>query len=148
MLLVIIHKKMADEASLRFEVGSPIPYTVANATAITKGAVLALTDPMTAAAVVADNDVVAGIAAADKIASDGVTKLSVYRSGYFVMTGSGNITAGDPVRLIGGSNRVLTAVATITLSGSRILGTAMETATNGETLVVEVRPTHAFVTGT
>ncbi len=136
---------MADEATQFIETQHPIDFTVANATAITKGATLALTDPFTAAAAVADNDVVAGIAAADKIASDGIPKLAVYRGGIFRMTGSGSITAGDPVALIGGSNRVKSVVGTLTLSGSRIFGTALETATNGQTLYVELNPSFGFV---
>ncbi len=136
---------MADEASLRYDLSFAVPYTVADGVAITKGAVLRLTDPMTASASTANYDMVAGIAAADKIASDGVTKLSVYRWGYFVMTGSGNITAGDPVAIVAGMNRVVSAVGALTLSGSRILGIAQETSTNGETLVVELSPQCAFV---
>src|SRR3990167_10965482 len=131
---------MADEASIFIQTQLPIDFTVADATAITKGAVLQLNDPMTAIAPTANNAMVAGIAAADKIASDGVTKLPVYRSGFFVMTGSGNITAGDPVGTVTGLNRVVSNVGQLQLSGSRILGIAQETSTNGETLVIELRP--------
>ena len=136
---------MADEATLFIETEHPIDFTVADATGILKGVVLQLNDPITAIGVVADNSMVAGIAAADKIASDGVTKLAVYRGGIFRMTGSGSITAGDPVSTIGGSNRVKSVVGTLTLSGSRILGTAWETSTNGQTLYVELKPSFGFV---
>ncbi len=136
---------MTDEAVLWFETELPLPFTVADATAITKGQPLQLNDPFTAIAPTATSAMVAGIAAADKIASDGVTKLGVYRGGIFKMTGSGNITAGDPVRLVIGSNRVDSAVGVLTLSGSRILGVALETSTNGQTLLVELRPSFGFV---
>ena len=85
---------MADEATQFIETEHPIDFTVANATGILKGVVLQLNDPFTAIGVVADNSMVAGIAAADKIASDGVTKFAVYRGGIFRLTGSGTITAG------------------------------------------------------
>ncbi len=136
---------MADEATLFIETEHPIDFTVADGTAITKGAVLQLSDPFTAIIAAASNAMIAGIAAADKIASDGVTKLAVYRGGVFKLTGSGSITAGDPVGVVIGLNRVQSVVGSLTLSGSRILGTALETSTNGETLFVDVRPSFGFV---
>ncbi len=136
---------MADEATLFIETEHPIDFTVADGTAITKGAVLQLSDPFTAVIAAASNPMVAGIAAADKVASDGVTKLAFYRGGVFRMTASGSITAGDPVGIVIGLNRVQSVVGSLTLSGSRILGTALETATNGETLFVDVRPSFGFV---
>ena len=136
---------MADEATLFIETEHPIDFTVADGTAITKGALLQLNDPFTAIAPTASQSMVAGVAAADKIASDGVTKLAVYRGGVFRLTASGSITAGDPVGLVIGSNRVMSNVGSLQLSGSRHLGIALETATNGETLFVEVRPLVAHV---
>lgn len=52
---------MANEATLWMETELPIPFTVAEATGIEKGTVCKMTDPMTAAAATADNDVFAGI---------------------------------------------------------------------------------------
>lgn len=137
---------MADEATLFIETNHPIDFTVANATAITKGALLAMTDPFTAVAATVTNQDVAGIAAADKIASDGVTKLAVYRDGIFRVTGSGNITVGDPLGLVIGSNRVVSQIGELQLSGSVTLGTALETSTDGQTLYMELRPTVRCVT--
>jgi len=133
---------MANEAELIYAEGLAIPFTVANATAITKGAVLKMTDPFTAVSADGDNDIVAGIAKEDKIASDGQTKLAVYRSGVYNMYASGSITVGDPVGTIATyTNYVATMDMTgQTLSGSRVLGIALETATNGQTLRVELRP--------
>lgn len=137
---------MADEATLFIETEHPIDFTVADGTAITKGAALALTDPFTAVAATVTNQDVAGIAAADKIASDGVTKLALYRGGIFRMTGSGNITVGDPLGLVIGSNRVVSQIGELQLSGSVTLATALETSTDGQTLYVEVRPQVRCVT--
>ena len=69
---------MADECTLVFETGLPIPFTCADGTGIEKGAVLLLTDPMTVATTTGDNDEVAGIAAEEKIADDGKTTIPVY----------------------------------------------------------------------
>jgi len=66
---------MANEATLMIEMDLPIPLTVADGAGIEKCTVLKLTDPMTAAACSADNDVFIGIAAEEKIANDGKTKL-------------------------------------------------------------------------
>ena len=136
---------MADEAVLVYQIALPISYTVDNTTGIEKGAVLKLSDPMTAAAVAANDDMVAGIAASEKIANDGKIKLGVYREGFFKMVMSGNVTAGDPVACVAGMNRVYSVVGSLTLSGSRILGVAKETAANGETALVELRPSFGFV---
>jgi hypothetical protein len=131
---------MADEAVLMIETHLPISMTCSNTTGIEKGTVLVLSDPYTVAATATANDIVGGIAAGEKIANDGKTKLAVYRGGIFKMTGSGNITVGDPVRtcsVVGGCNKVETA----SVNDEHILGIALETSTNGETLLVELRPT-------
>ena len=128
---------MANESVLIFETERPIPFTVANATGIEKGAILKMTDPRTAIINSADNDAVAGIAAREKIASDGRTRLSVYRDGIFDITASGNITVGDAVAIDASVNHVRAAVNT---SGANILGFALETATTGEVIQVELKP--------
>lgn len=129
---------MADEAVLIFETEKPIPFTVANATGIEKGSLLKLTDPMTAIITSADTDCIAGIAAEEKIASDGRTKLAVYRGGIFRLKASGSITVGDPVASAAsdGVNRVYTAA----VNQENLVGTALETATDQETLLVELNP--------
>ena len=131
---------MANEAEILYELEPAIPYTVANATAITKGAVLRLTDPATASAATADYDVIAGIAKEDKIASDGKVRLGLYKRGIFKMTLSGSGTIGDAVGVFGdGSNKIgVLDVTGQTLSGARCLGTLEETGTNGETVRVFV----------
>lgn len=131
---------MANEAVLYFETEMPIPMTVANGTGIEKGTLLTLSDPLTAAAVTDSTAAFAGIAAAEKIASDGVTKLAVYRGGVFKVTASGAVTVGDPL-VFEVSNTVATQGATATHS----CGIALETATNGETFLMELRPHKAVI---
>lgn len=127
---------MANEATLIFELGPAIPFTVADGTGIEKGTHLTLSDPMTAAAnsAIVLGPATAGIAAAEKIANNGVTKLGVFREGIFKVTASGSITAGDPLAAIG--NFVYTAAT----NEENLIGTAFETATDGQTLLMELKP--------
>lgn len=129
---------MANEAVLVFETGLPIPFTVADGTGIEKGALCKMTDPFTAIITSAASDQVAGIAASEKIADDGKVKLGIYREGIFKMTLSGTVSAGHAVAT-GAIVNVITA-AGVSLSGSSVLGLALETGTEGETILVELKP--------
>ena len=131
---------MANEATLIFETALPIPFTVANETGIEKGTLLKMTDPMTAIAVAAAKDVVAGIAAEEKIASDGKTKLGVYRRGIFKVSLSGACTVGDPLVTSSTLNNIVTTnlSGTDSLSGAKIIGYALETGATGETILMEL----------
>lgn len=128
---------MAYEAAIRERIEDPIDFTVADGTGIEKGAVLKLTDPRTAIITSAQNDQLAGIAAREKVANDGRTRLAVYRRGIFDMTASGAITVGDTVASAGvPANQVIRA--TIATSGAAILGTALETASDTEVIQIYV----------
>lgn len=128
---------MANEATLMIETHLPIPFTVADGAGIEKGSILTMTDPMTAAAhTTGQEDIVAGIAAAEKIASDGKTSLAVYRGGIFKMLCSGSITVGDAVM----TSNVANTIETCGVNAEDILGIALETATDGQTLLVELGP--------
>ena len=116
--------------------------TVADGTGIEKGTLLDLADPLTASASTATNDIVAGIAYGEKIASDGRTKLEVLRGpgDWVKVHASGGITVGDPVGYAAPGNYVRSLKAATGLSGGIIFGTALETAADGETLAVRVGP--------
>lgn len=130
---------MANEADLINSLGmKPVSFTVADGTAIDKGTVLKLTDPRTAIAASAAGDAVAGIAARDKIASDGRTRLAVHVGGIFDMTASGAITVGAPVITSATANHI--QAATANESGAEILGYAMETAAANEQIHVRLQP--------
>ena len=127
---------MADEATLWMELDLPIPFTVADGAGIEKGVVLKMTDPMTAAAATADNDVFAGIAAEEKIASDGRTKLGVYRRGIFKMIiAAANSTTVGQLVVVKGTN---TIGGYTTLDGETgyVIGRALETGAAGESVLV------------
>src|SRR3990167_11355708 len=131
---------MANEATLIVETELPINFTVANATGIEKGTILKMTDPMTAIITSAASDTIAGIAAAEKIASDGVTKLGVYRRGIFKVSLSGACTVGDPLVTSSTLNNIVTTnlSGTDSLSGAKIIGYALETGATGETILMEL----------
>ena len=133
---------MASEATLIFETELPIPFTVADGTGIEKGAILKMTDPMTAALADGDGDIIAGIAAEEKIANDGKTKLGVYRRGIFkVLAGAANVTVGiaiDTHASTGATNEVAPSPA----GAGHQLGTSLETAADTETFLMELNPRH------
>jgi hypothetical protein len=130
---------MANEATLIYELGPAIPFTVADGTGIAKGAILKMADPMTASIATAQGDVVAGIAATEKIANDGVTKLGVFRTGIFKVYASGSVTAGDP--LMADPAPVSNYVAKAATNNEHVIGIALETATVGESFLMELKPT-------
>jgi hypothetical protein len=128
---------MANEAvivELLGDQGDPIQYNVADGTGILKGAILQLTDNRTAAASAADKPV-AGIAASEKVASDGSTTLACYTNGIFDLVDSG---AGGNVGLsvvLGGVNTVKSAA---TSEDGLIFGKRFATAGAGATEEVRV----------
>jgi hypothetical protein len=124
---------MANEAVLVYETEVAIPFTVDNATGIEKGALLKLTDPMTAIIHSGDEDPFAGIAKTEKIANNGLTALAVYRRGIFDLTSSAAITIGQAVALSATVNKVKPADATCV--GSKIVGIALTTASAGDKIV-------------
>lgn len=129
---------MADEHTLVFEYALPLPFICADGTGIEKGTLLKLSDPLTVAAAAAKNDIVGGVAAEEKIASDGKTKIPVYRAGKFRAKASGSITVGDSLVVSGPTANNLLETAGV--NAEQIVGISMETATNGETFLYELKP--------
>ena len=129
---------MTQEAVLVFEMSPPIPMTCANGTGIEKGAILKITDPFTVALASGDGDPVAGIAAEEKIASDGKTSISVYRRGIFKLeAGTSGVTVGYPI-IIEANNEFKDTAANGSDTGY-VWGVALETATDNETFLMELK---------
>ena len=117
--------------------GDPVRFTVADGNGIEKGVLLKLTDPRTAVVSSADNDPFCGIAAAEKVASDGSVTLAAYTKGIFDLKDSGSgITVGATVN-VGGANLVIASAAADLLTGS-VVGRALETASAAEVIAVAV----------
>jgi len=130
---------MTNEAKLIVETQLAVPMTCAEDTGIAKGALLQLADLNTVSIASADAAVVGGIAKSEKIASDGMVRTDVYRGGIFRVIASGAISVGDALYLDGdGLNYVYADVNSATASGSIIIGTAMETAADEETFLMEL----------
>jgi hypothetical protein len=129
---------MANEATLIYELELPVPFTCADGAGIEKGALLKLSDPATVATSTADNEVFIGIAAEEKIANDGKTKIGVYLRGIFKMT----VDAGDTTTV--GQEVVLRAANaigtfdTLDRENGKVIGRALETGAAGETVLVLV----------
>lgn len=128
---------MANEATLVFELSKPVPFICADGATIEKGTVLKLSDPQTVAATSADNDVFIGIAASEKIANDGKTAIPVYLSGIFKMIVSATGSTVGKQQVVKGANTVGDYT---TLDGELgyTIGKALETGTNGESILVLV----------
>ena len=127
--------KVYDEASS----GSPIQdYIVADGTGIEKGTLLKVADPRTASKSSGATDYIAGIAVREKIASDGRTRLSVYKKGYFRAIASGAITCGQALVSAGVNNMIKALTLAANASGAAILGYADETAADQEAFILRL----------
>lgn len=131
---------MALECVLVYETEPPVPMTCADGVGIEKGAILILTDPNTAATTTGDTDACAGIAAEEKIASDGKTKIAVYKRGIFKgFAGAGGVTAGDAL-ITDTATGAANELATADVNSENIVGRALETAADTESFLFELNP--------
>lgn len=92
--------------------GDPIQYNCVDGDAFPKGTILKLSDNREADLSAADGDKCAGIAAMEKVASDGSTTISAYTNGIFdLLDGTaGAIAIGLPIT-IHSANKVKAAAA-------------------------------------
>ena len=131
---------MALECVLIYEIAPPIPMIVADGVGIEKGAVLKLTDPMTASLSDGDTDICAGIAAEEKIANDGRTKIGVYREGIFKgFAGLAGVVVGMSIitdSATGAANELVVA----DVNSEFLVGTSLETAADTESFLFELKP--------
>jgi len=131
---------MALECTLLVETEPSVAFTCDNATAIAKGAILKIADPATVSIAGTDNDAVIGIAAEEKIASDGKTKIAVYLRGIFKGTiGAGGCTAGDAL-ICDASTGDDNEMATADVNSEHIIGIALETGADLETIKFLLQP--------
>ena len=131
---------MALEAVLIHETELPIPMTCADGAGIEKGSFLILTDPNTVAVTTGDVDACAGIAAEEKVANDGKTKIGVYKRGIFkAFIGAAGCTAGHALITdtgTGAANEIVSA----DVNSENIVGRALETATDTQSALIELNP--------
>jgi hypothetical protein len=125
-------------ATLVLKTDEPIDFIVSNLVGVEKGTIMELTDPRTATANNGSGDVFAGIARREKIASDGRTRLALFRRGVFILeTADGaDVSAGEWVTT-SGTNKIRLATSAELVVGKGI-GIALEDMlqnTTGEVMV-------------
>ena len=129
---------MANEATLVYKQDFPINFIVANATGIEKGAVCMLTDPMTGASNTGTGDIFAGIAAGEKIASDGRTELGLYRRGIFRMTSAVGPTIAAGVWVATSGANLIRLATEAEMAAGQAIGIALEAFASNTTGLVAV----------
>jgi len=133
---------MADEAivtDLLGNDGDRISYTVDVTHAIEKHSLMVLTDPRTAIIHAAVDTPFIGILAAEKVANDGVTQVSLITNciAKLIVAGGGSTTIGDDVALSGTVNKIDLATGTDKEKGW-VVGKALEDGAAGESVLVRI----------
>ena len=126
---------MASEAviiTLLGNQGDPVEYTVAAGTAIPKGSLMQLSSsPQTATITSADGDFFCGIAATEKTATDGVTKMAcITHCVADLVAGTGATTFGQ-MQKISGVNLVIDANDDTVANMMENVGYSLETVADG-----------------
>ena len=132
---------MADECLLKAETSIPLNFTCATGVTIEKGAVVKMTDNMTAVLAAGDNDIGAGVVQSEKLALDTTqNSVAVFRGGIFSAgAGVAGVIFGEAVIIdVGssGANRLVKADN----QSEQIFGIALETATSGNRFLFELGP--------
>ena len=120
--------------------GQPRRYTIADGTAVSKGTLLALTDPRTVTASDGTTVVFAGVAAESHSPGLGVTSITAFTQGIFEATASLAIGIGTPITgtTTKANDLNFVGAAGVLLSGASVIGYTLETATNAETINVRL----------
>jgi len=130
---------MAREATLIKETEAPISFNCSTSTAIEKGAICKMTDNMTAVLADGDTDIIAGIAQSEVLSTNS-GKVSIYRGGIFRgYAGAAGVTVGSAIITdvgTGDTNELVDA----DVNSEQIVGIALETATDGNTFLFELKP--------
>ncbi len=131
---------MADECVCKVETELPLNMTCANVGGIEKGAVLELEDVNTAKTSTGDTDICAGICQSEKITTDGITSVSVWKRGIFEGTaGVAGVVFGEALitdSTTSAPNRLVKADA----GSENIVGRCLETAASGVRFLFELNP--------
>ncbi len=131
---------MANEAVIieLFNGGKPMKYTVQDAVPIPKGSLLIMDADRRVIVAATDNAPFVGVAAFEKVASDGTTEITAYQDGIFDMVSdSGTDIRGSLVAVSGTANIIQTGDATDLIQWSEV-GHYLEAGTNAGTEAVRV----------
>ena len=119
--------------------GDPIEYTCLDNTTILKGTVLELEDVRTVKKVSAANKPLAGIAAAEKVANDGATTISVLTNCIVKATCESEGATVGHMQVANDATNMLADYDTLDNETGDVIGYALETATSGETYLVRIK---------
>ena len=114
---------MANEATMVDRLVDPINFGCADI-ALAKGTIVCLSGARDVKATSADNDIVIGITAREKIAGDTRTSVPVFCGGIFRVQSQGTIGIGTPV-VMSGAN-IVKALTTLDEEKGYVLGRALE----------------------
>lgn len=131
---------MANEAVIieLFNGGRPIRFAVQDAVAIPKGSLLEMDADRRVIVATTDNAPFVGVAAFEKVASDGTLFVTAYTDGIFDMVSDAGTDVRGALMAVSGADNVLqTADATDLLQGSHV-GNYLESGTNAGTEAVRV----------
>ena len=131
---------MANEAVIieLFNGGRPIRFAVQDAVAIPKGSLLEMDADRRVIVATTDNAPFVGVAAFEKVASDGSTTISAYTDGIFDMVSdSGTDIRGSLMAISAADNIIQTGDATDLIQNSHV-GYYLEAGTNAGTEAVRV----------
>jgi hypothetical protein len=127
---------LTNEALLRDRFSNPINFTQSGAVGIEKGEILQLQDPRKVQKATGPNNRLAGIAAREALTTD--TYVSVYHDGIFDCVCSGAVALGTLVGA-GAANQVF-QLTMVNCSGANVLGHALETGADAETIQIQIHP--------
>ena len=131
---------MADEHELLVETHIPINFTKSTSEAVEQGAILKMTNPMTATIGAGDGDICVGVVHTEVTAAEGSPSVSIYRGRIFRATaGVAGVTFGECVQLdatTSAANRLVDCDA----QSEQIVGICFETAAAGNRFVYELMP--------
>ena len=131
---------MADEHELLVETHIPINFTKSTSEAVEQGAILKMTNPMTATIGAGDGDICAGVVHTEVTAAEGSPSVSIYRGGIFRATaGIAGVTLGEAIQMDAGTSPV-NRLVDADVNSEQIVGICMETAANGARFVYELMP--------
>jgi len=116
----------------------PVNFKCADGAGIAKGSILKLTESMTAIITSGQGDMVAGIAAEEKIANDGKTSIKVYMGGIFKGTAGAAVLIGIGLMTDATANKLETTTGK---TGAAQLGYALEAPSgDGQTFMFRLNP--------
>lgn len=131
---------MADEHRLLIETHIPIPFTKSTSEAVEQGAILKMTNPMTATVGTGDGDVCAGVVHTEVTAAEASPTVSIYRGGIFEATaGVAGVTLGEGIQMDASSSPV-NRLVDADVDSEQIVGVCMKTAASGNKFIYELNP--------